>query len=75
MAVVYELWHIESGNLLGTFDAEEPALALVRELVEGNGPGIADGLELGVEDDVGRFEHLGSGAELLRRARASLTSA
>jgi len=72
---VYELWHVASGNLLGSFDAEKPALMLVRDLVASNGPGIADELELGVEDDTGDFTHLGTGSQLVARTEAILTAA
>jgi hypothetical protein len=72
---LYELWHVNSGNLLGTFDTEESALDLVRELIASNGPAIADALELGVEDEHGDFTHLGTGAELLGRVESSLTPA
>lgn len=69
---IYELWHIASSNLLGSFDSEEPALELVRELVATNGPTIADALELGVEDDNGHFAHLGTGPQLIARAETRL---
>jgi hypothetical protein len=71
MRTIYDLWDVDTGNLIGSYDDEEPALAMVRALVDANGPEYADVLELGLEDETGFTQHLGTGTELLARARVA----
>ena len=68
----WELWDIESGNLVGHRDAETDALALVRELILKGWP--IDALSLLAEDDSVPVEDLPpgvTGEELARRAEAA----
>lgn len=72
--VVYDLWDIETGNIIGTFESEGEALRLVRELVDVNGHQYADALDLGWIDG----EETGSiagGAALLDLALTTSPSA
>ena len=65
----WELWSIDTANLVGTFDTEAEGLALVRELVGKGWP--AEVLSLMVEDETVPVEVLPlavTGAELARRA-------
>lgn len=65
----WELWDIESGNLVGWRETEAEALALVRELVGKGWP--AEALSLMAEDDAVPVETLPpavTGADLVRRA-------
>ena len=67
----WELWDIESGNLVGERDTEVDALALVRDLVERGWPVSA--LSLLAEDESIPVEELPpgiGGEELARRAEA-----
>lgn len=65
----WELWSVDTANLVGTFDTEAEGLALVRELVGKGWP--AEVLSLMVEDETVPVEALPpavTGAELARRA-------
>ena len=65
----WELWDIETANLVGTFDTEAAGLIVVRELV-GKGWPIG-ALSLMVEDEAVPSENLPPGVtgdELARRA-------
>jgi hypothetical protein len=73
----FELWNVESGNLLGSFATEDLALAAVREAVERNGRPYGELLALGCENSRGRSKALTSGRDLVNRAmqhNASATS-
>src|SRR5438067_2135007 len=71
MTVVYEIWEISSGNLIGTYTTEAEALTLVRDAVASHGMGYADTLALGREDAAGRSRVIASGRELAKRAQKS----
>ncbi len=65
----WELWSVDTANLVGTFDTEAEGLALVRELVGKGWPVAA--LSLMVEDETVPIDALPpavTGAELARRA-------
>jgi hypothetical protein len=47
----WELWDTESGNMVGDYDSEAEALAVVREAVRRHGPGVVATLALGAEHD------------------------
>jgi hypothetical protein len=68
--VIFEIWDTESRNLLGDFDSEDAALALVRDILATNGAEIASTLALVSEDTRGQFKTLAHGTELLERARS-----
>jgi hypothetical protein len=50
----YELWDLDSGNLIGDFDDRAEALAHVREIVKADGPAAVDQLALQYVYDEGR---------------------
>lgn len=64
----YELWHVPSGNLVGTFPTEEEALALVRAELDAHGRPRAEAFALGTEDRRGRSRLIADGATLVARA-------
>ena len=64
----YELIDVDSGNLIGTYDSEAEALAIVRRAVRENGTAYADSLALGRSDEEGEGELIAEGAELLERS-------
>ena len=67
----WELWDIESGNLVGGRDSEADALALVRDLIRRGWP--VGALSLLVEDEAVPDEDLPTpvtGEELARRAES-----
>ena len=49
----FELWNVQSGNLLGSFPTEQLALVAVREAIARNGGQYGDLLALGREDSRG----------------------
>lgn len=66
----YDLWDVETGNYLGRYGTEAEALSVVEVLVREFGPEYAAALNLGAEDEAGRFGEPLSGAELLERIEA-----
>ncbi len=67
----FELWDVESGNLLDDFDAEADALLAIGSLLANNEPDMAEELMLlrvGGQDGGGI---IASGPDLARRARAA----
>jgi hypothetical protein len=47
----WELWDTETGNLIGDYDSEAEALAVVRDALRRHGASVAETLALGVEHD------------------------
>ena len=69
--MIYDLWDVESGNLIETFETEREALVAVCELLAVNTPDYADALSLGFED--GDYQGpIAQGRELVERARAAV---
>lgn len=69
--MIYELWDIESGNLVGAFETEVEALAMVREVIDLHELSYADALALVRDDDRADVETLAVGAALVARAKAT----
>jgi hypothetical protein len=69
MDTSFELWDVDAGNLIGTFETRDAALAIVRDLIRLNGSEYAESLELGSQPATGDFEVLGTGLELSRLAK------
>lgn len=67
--MIYGLWDTETNDLIGDFDNERDALALVLRAIERNGPHDTDTLALDVEDEHGEGHLIASGQELAERAR------
>jgi len=66
----YELLDVETGNLIGTYDDEDEALAIVRRAARLNSSGYVGALALGYENDDGEGAQIAAGAVLLARALA-----
>ena len=47
----WQLWDIDSGNMVGDYDSEADALAVVREAIRRHGPTVVNALALGAEHD------------------------
>lgn len=73
--MTYELWETTSGNLVGTYDTEGAALAVVRRAIDRHGRDYVDSLALGLEDSRGRSTPVASGPQLAERALAKLPTA
>ena len=67
----YELWDVESGNIINTYESEAQALAVVRGLLALNGPEYADALSLSFEDDDEESTLVAEGSELAQRAASA----
>lgn len=55
--MVFEIWDIESGNLLGSYDSEEEALAVVHDALNRHGREYVEALAL-VREGPSRIVHL-----------------
>ena len=60
----YELWDMDSGNLLDDFDSQGEATEAVRALTRLNGASAMTAVALVRVDDGGRASTIASGAEL-----------
>ncbi len=67
MATYYDLWDVESGNCIGTFDTQDEALAIVAVLLDANGNDYADDLDLGYTHG-DQFQPIATGAPLVALA-------
>ena len=66
--MAYDLWDVESGNIVTTFETEREALKVVSMLLTLNGPGYAGALSLGYEGEDGSMYIVAEGSELAKRA-------
>jgi len=66
----YELWDIQSGNIINTYDTEDEALVVARNLLALNGPEYVRSLSLAFEDDDENITLVAKGAVLAERAHA-----
>jgi hypothetical protein len=69
VAATYELWDVDSGNVIGAYPSEKRALAAVASAVGRYGLSYADSLALIREDSRGSSKLLLSGAALSERAQ------
>ncbi len=68
----YALWDSRTNNMVGDFDNERDALALVLSAIERNGPEDTDTLVLNVEAEDGAIRFIAQGRELAELARHKL---
>jgi hypothetical protein len=76
--MIYELWHLEGGSIIGAWETEEEALALVRASIDAHGPdSVASWALLRDESDDtdGDLVNVAGGPALVERARRSLAVA
>jgi hypothetical protein len=66
--MVYEIWDIESANLVASYDSEEDALAFVRHSLPRHEHEIRSTWALALEDDDGETEAIAAGEILIQRA-------
>ena len=62
--MAYDLWDVDSGNIVNTFETEQEALAVVRTLLDVNGPEYVQALSLGYEGDDGSMRIVAEGDRL-----------
>lgn len=68
MKTGFELWDIESANLVGSYDTEDAALSDVHDTVLTCGPAAIDTLALGRIDARGRAKPIAAADDLRRLA-------
>lgn len=66
--MTYDLWDLETGNIINTYASGAEALADVRELIAESGTRYADALSLGFLTERGGRGVIASGAALAARA-------
>lgn len=67
--MVFEIWSMESRNLVASFDTEEEALRFVNLTLDTSGADAVAHLALAHEDDCGEAATIACGDDLARRAR------
>jgi hypothetical protein len=65
--VLYELWDVRSGNIINTYDTEDEALRVVRNLLTLNGLEYGSVLSLSFEDDDENTSLIAKGPALIQR--------
>jgi hypothetical protein len=70
-AMNYELWDVETGNMIDCYEREDDALALVCSAIVQFGEGYAESLALLFEDAAGNLTQIAAGAELAERASSA----
>ena len=64
----YEIWEMQTGNLVASFSHERDALALMRDAVKTDGEGNVETLALVHEDEAGGSTTVATSYELIQRA-------
>lgn len=67
--MIYELWDMETNNLMASYDEEERALDAVREALRRGGEESVIEVALVQEDNRGNSKFIASGSALAERAR------
>jgi hypothetical protein len=67
--MAYEIWEMQTGNLVASFSHERDALALVRDSVKAHGEVYVETLALVHEDEAGGSTTVATSYELIERAR------
>jgi hypothetical protein len=67
--MTFELWDIESGNIVGAYAAEADALAVVQWAIGAQGQSYANALVLFLDDGGDIIKTLAGRAELVARAQ------
>jgi hypothetical protein len=73
--MTFELWHLDAGSMIGSYESQDEALGIVRRAVERNGLGYLDGVALLRSDTDGRVQTVAEGEALAKLAGLSLIGA
>jgi hypothetical protein len=65
MSRTYELWDVETGNIIGDFSTTAEALEVVQTLLDAYGPGYAGDLSLSEREKSRDARVIGSGQQLV----------
>jgi len=68
----FELWDVRSGSIINTYDTEDEALRVVRDLLTLNGLEYGSVLSLSFEDDDENMTLIANGPALAQRALSDL---
>jgi len=71
----FEVWDNVSGNIIGTWDTKEEALAVLRGALAEHGPEYVETLYLGQENTRGGGKAIADGTTLVNLVRASMRKA
>jgi hypothetical protein len=71
MAITYELWDVNAGNIIGAFATKEDTLAVVDRLLEAYGQDYAEILDLTFRDDSGSSQVVASGVGIVTMLNGS----
>jgi hypothetical protein len=66
MVATFSLWDLEAGNLVGAFDSEAAARAVVERALADQGPESVETLALVHEDEQGELTTIAEGLDLVR---------
>lgn len=72
---MFQLWEMESANLVGSYPTEDAALDMVRKAIEKHGRESMDAIVLLREGARGRLTKIAEGAALADRALAGASPA
>ena len=75
MATTYELWDLDTRNLVAVFDSEAAALASIRADLRAHGRAAVENLLLGRVEEGGGGGEIAAGEELIARAQAATAGA
>ncbi len=67
--MTYEIWEMQTGNLVASFGREQDALALVRDAVAAHGEAYVRSLALVREEEGGHATTVAAADQLLERVR------
>ena len=68
----YEIWDLQTRNLVGVFTTEDEALELVRNAIEDWGQDAASSLAMGIGEIDDVAHHVVDGDALIQRALAAV---
>lgn len=71
----FEIWDVETNNILGAWESETKALEVVREVVRSSGEAAVLDLVLLLESDEGDARMIAEGSDLLTLSRSHLKAA
>ncbi len=68
--MIFELWHMDTNNIINTFADEDAALLVVLDAIEQHGEEMASRFALAIEDVGSNTQIVAVGEALVARARA-----
>jgi hypothetical protein len=72
--MIYELWHLDGGSIIGAWDHEDEALAVVLASIQAHGLGSVESWMLLAGEADGELTTIAEGAALVERAQTAMTA-